>query len=252
MIAAVREVIAASVAAGSSVRRAGSRSANTGVAPAIAIASPENAADNGDVITSSPGPIPSARRTSASASVPLPTPTACVVPHATANSRSNASSSGPRMNQPRSITRWSASRTAASSGPGVSAMNGTRTVMTRGSFGRLDVPREVLAVVRQRAAEALAQVDGRRPAGRARELRGVRVERSDVDPALLVGPRHELRRSASGRRRAGSSPDRDARSARVPPTLNASPLVASDAPARRNASDTSSTYTKSRICDPSP
>ena len=42
------------------------------------------------------------------------------------------------------------------------------------------------------------------------------------------------------------------RSARDPPTLNTWPLQASDAPARRNASAASSTYTKSRICDPSP
>ena len=76
MIAAVRGVIAAAVAAGSIVRRSASMSANTGVAPAIMIASAEKAADSGEVITSSPGPMPIARSASASASVPVPTPTA--------------------------------------------------------------------------------------------------------------------------------------------------------------------------------
>ena len=40
-------------------------SANTGRAPAIMIASAEYAADSGDVMTSSPGPMPSARSASA-------------------------------------------------------------------------------------------------------------------------------------------------------------------------------------------
>ena len=46
---------------GSSVSRSGSMSANTGRAPAIMIASAEYAADSGEVITSSPGPMSSAR-----------------------------------------------------------------------------------------------------------------------------------------------------------------------------------------------
>ena len=61
MIAAVRGVTAAAAARGSSVIRSGSMSANTGRAPAIMIASAEYAAESGEVITSSPGPIPSAR-----------------------------------------------------------------------------------------------------------------------------------------------------------------------------------------------
>ncbi len=103
--------------------------AATGVAPAIMIASAENAADRGDVMTSSPGPIPSARRVSAIASVPVPTPTAWRAPDAAANSSSKADSSGPRMNQPRSMTRSIAWRTAAASGPGPSVMKGTRKVI---------------------------------------------------------------------------------------------------------------------------
>ena len=59
MMAAVRDVTAASTAAGSIVPLSSSTSANTGVAPAIRMASPENAADTGEVMTSSPGPMPS-------------------------------------------------------------------------------------------------------------------------------------------------------------------------------------------------
>ena len=70
----------ASTWSGSSVRRAGSMSANTGRAPAIMTASAVYAAESGVVMTSSPGPMPSARRISAIASVPLPTPTACAAP----------------------------------------------------------------------------------------------------------------------------------------------------------------------------
>ena len=52
-------------------------------------------------MTSSPGPMPSARREMASASVPVPTPIAAGAWQASANSFSKASSSGPRTNQPR-------------------------------------------------------------------------------------------------------------------------------------------------------
>ncbi len=61
-------------------------SANTGRAPAIITASAVYAAESGVVITSSPGPMSSARRISASASVPVPTPTAWAAPQAAANS----------------------------------------------------------------------------------------------------------------------------------------------------------------------
>ena len=61
---------------------------------------------------------------SARASVPVPTPTACAAPDARANSASNASSSGPRMNQPRAITRSMAALMSAASSAGVSERNG--------------------------------------------------------------------------------------------------------------------------------
>src|SRR6185295_12632732 len=124
MMARVRGVTAAAAAAGSSVSRSGSMSAKTGRAPVIMIASAEYAAESGAVITSSPGPMPTARSASASASVPVPTPIACAAPDAAANSRSNASSSGPSTNQPRVTTRSIASRTSAASTPGFKSRNG--------------------------------------------------------------------------------------------------------------------------------
>ena len=75
-LTSLRGVTAAEIASASIVRRPGSMSANTGLAPAISTASAVYAAESGVVITSSPGPMPSARRISAIASVPLPTPTA--------------------------------------------------------------------------------------------------------------------------------------------------------------------------------
>jgi len=136
-IAAVRGVTRASTCAGSSVRRSMSMSANTGVAPAIMMANAEYAAESGAVITSSPGPMPSARNASAIASVPVPTPTAWAAPEACANSVSKAVSSGPRMNHPRAITRSMAARMAPASAPGVKCMNGMAAgVVTRASPSR--------------------------------------------------------------------------------------------------------------------
>ena len=93
--ARVRGVIAASTSRGSRVSRSGSMSVKTGRAPAIITASAEYAAESGGVITSSPGPISSARRIKVIASVPVPTPTAYGTPLAAANSVSKASTSGP-------------------------------------------------------------------------------------------------------------------------------------------------------------
>jgi len=83
------------------------------------------------------------------------------------------------------------------------------------------------------------------------ELRRVGVEVADVDRLFLGGqstystrpaPAIATSRSASALCASGSGP----------PTLNTSPLQASLAPARRNASAASFTYTKSRSWDPSP
>src|SRR5687768_6521640 len=186
--ARVRLVIAASTRRGSSVSRSGSMSANTGRAPAIITASAENAADSGGVITSSPGPMSSARRINAIASVPLPTPTAWGTRLAAANSISNVSISGPRMNHPPVTTRSIAARIASASSPGVSALNGTRT----------DIMREMRAVVVERAGEALAQRHRRLPSRARFEQRRIGVEAADVDHLFLGRPLDERVAAAAG------------------------------------------------------
>jgi hypothetical protein len=76
----VRGVMRAATLAGSRLKLSGSMSANTGVAPTMEIASAEAKKVNGVVITSSPGPMSSARNASTSASVPLATPVAWSAP----------------------------------------------------------------------------------------------------------------------------------------------------------------------------
>jgi len=105
MIAFVFGVIAASIFAGSMHLVLGSQSTNTAVAPAIQIASAVAKNVFGWVMTSSPGPIPSAINASQMASVPLPTPIACAVPWNAASSCSNCFSIGPCTYSPLSITR---------------------------------------------------------------------------------------------------------------------------------------------------
>src|SRR5947207_14623766 len=67
-------------------------------------------------MTSSPGPTPSASRTSTSASVPLATPTASRTPRYAAASRSNAATFGPRMKSALASTPSIASRIRGNSG----------------------------------------------------------------------------------------------------------------------------------------
>ena len=76
MIAAVRGVMAARTASGSRLKVTGSTSTNTGMAMLCSGASPLAIIEMAGTITSSPGPISSARSASTSASVPEETPTA--------------------------------------------------------------------------------------------------------------------------------------------------------------------------------
>ena len=69
--------MAGSISAGSMLNVTGSMSTNTGVAPTLLIDSGVAKNVNGVVMTSSPGPIPSARKLITSASVPELTPIAC-------------------------------------------------------------------------------------------------------------------------------------------------------------------------------
>ena len=81
-------------------------SAKTGRAPTFVIASAVAMNVWAVVITSSPGPMPSARRESSSAAVPELTPTAPAAPTCWAQAASNARTSSPRMKLVLSRMRW--------------------------------------------------------------------------------------------------------------------------------------------------
>src|SRR3954466_11383332 len=105
MITLVRGVIAALISAGSMLNVRGSISTNTGVAPqyrtALAVAMNEWLT----VITSSPAPTPTASSAKCSAVVQFDTAQACGAATCSANSRSNAATSGPWVTQPERMTR---------------------------------------------------------------------------------------------------------------------------------------------------
>src|SRR5688500_8808311 len=75
-------------------------SAKTGVAPIIAIAPAEAMNEFGAVMTSSPGPMPSALKIRISASVPEFTPIAWRAPQSAAKRFSNSSTAGPSVDWP--------------------------------------------------------------------------------------------------------------------------------------------------------
>ena len=107
---------AAAAAAGSRLKLSGSTSANTGRAPRRAMQPTVAKKESGVVTTSSPWPTPSAINATSRASVPDDTPMARPTPSAVASSFSNASTSGPRMKPPLSITRVTASCKAPRNG----------------------------------------------------------------------------------------------------------------------------------------
>ena len=80
MIALVRGVIAASTWPGSMQKSSSRTSTKTGVAPARRITLTVALKLNETVMTSSPGPMPSACRTASWATVPLLISTACLTP----------------------------------------------------------------------------------------------------------------------------------------------------------------------------
>jgi hypothetical protein len=85
-------------------------------------------------------------------------------------------------------------------------------------------------------AESVAQTDGGDQPVVVVNFVGVRIERSDVDAALFLGPFDEARRSAPASSISIVTRSRCAMGSR-PPTLKTPPLHASTMPARRNASD---------------
>ena len=96
-IPTVRDVTAASTAAGSTRWSAGSTSASTGRAPHHSIASAVAVNVLAAVMTSSPGLTPSALSATKIASVPFAAPMQCCAWQYAASSRSNAATYGPWM-----------------------------------------------------------------------------------------------------------------------------------------------------------
>ena len=86
----------------------GSTSTKAGVAPQKLMASAVAMKELGTVMTSSPCPMPMARRQSHSASVPLPTPMASLQSQKAANSFSNWATKGPPAKAVLSKTCWMA------------------------------------------------------------------------------------------------------------------------------------------------
>src|SRR5579863_10737117 len=162
------------------------------------IASALNAAERGDVMTSSPGPMPSPLRISASASVPFPTPTACRAPCAAANSASNDATSGPSTYQPLATTRAMAAATAAASSLGAGDPNemrerftsftGARSRVLRRANARVHVAVEMPAVVVHGRSQPVAERRGGGPAGCLAEFGRIGIEVADVDRFLLGRP----------------------------------------------------------------
>ena len=95
MMARVRSVILASICATSMFQVSGSLSTSTGFAPARTICAMHETIVNAGMITSSPGPIPSASTAASSAAVPLHTAMPCLRPTRAAKRSSNCLTNGP-------------------------------------------------------------------------------------------------------------------------------------------------------------
>ena len=94
-IAFVRGVITDSIKSGLRLNVVGSISMNTGRAPVNSMLFADAMKVKGEVITSSPFPIPAANRATCNAAVPEVVATACFTPHIVANDSSNAFTRGP-------------------------------------------------------------------------------------------------------------------------------------------------------------
>src|SRR5262249_32676393 len=142
------------------------------------------------VTTSSPGPTPCERNARAIASVPELTPTACAAPQYEAQASSNRSTAGPPTKRARRRT----SAKPSSSSPAIAAAwrlrptTGTLTgrPASRGRERRSPVEAPVLAVVVERAGEALAQAHPWCPAEPLADLRVVGDVVADVDGEPLL------------------------------------------------------------------
>src|SRR3954471_22730678 len=121
----------------------GSTSTKHGRAPTSVTASAVAMNELAGTITSSPGPIRSARSASARASVPEATPTAKRVPHASANSRSKLSTSSPRVKAADEATRSTVASSSSMSAGSALSMRVMGTLATGAviaiALGRFDL-----------------------------------------------------------------------------------------------------------------
>ena len=169
-------------------------SANTGRAPAIMIASAEYAAESGDVMTSSPGPMPEGaqrdrERVGAGADADA---RAARRTRRRTRARTLRAPGRARTSRARPRARWPPARRPRRP-PGVELEERDHRTLL-GSAAARRRSGQVLAVERDRAAQAL-RAD--RPAAasptRLAELRRVGVEAADVDPLLFRRPRRRKR-----------------------------------------------------------
>src|SRR6185437_1405390 len=135
MIAFVRGVIAASTAAGSTLKVRSSISANTGFARSNRITLAEATNEKLDVITSSPGPMPRRCSATCSPAVPLEQAMACCVPTRSAKACSNCGPTGPQAR----LSERRTSSTSSSSRPSMyGRARGIERVVTTALDGRAD------------------------------------------------------------------------------------------------------------------
>src|SRR6059058_3837604 len=169
MIAFVLSVTASATRAGSMFRSSSRTSANTGTAPVWTITFAVAGHVIGEVITSSPGPIPSARSARCIAAVPEATASTCSASSTSAARCSSSAAFGPVVSQP----ERSVSATAAiSSSPIAGGWNP--------SLARLDKDARVLDLEADEAARAIGS--------RERVVGGV-AHRQDRAGAIRATPK---------------------------------------------------------------
>src|SRR5271157_4395862 len=113
MMARVFGVMTAAINAGLMLKVTGSMSTKTGFAPTRAMEPAVAMKLKGDVMTSSPGPMPAAIKERTRASVPEAQPMANLAPSFAASSSSRSFTSGPRMKYWLSKTRVTAAITSS-------------------------------------------------------------------------------------------------------------------------------------------
>src|SRR5580765_412157 len=125
----VRSVTAAATSAGSMLRSSSSTSTKIGVAPVCTITFAVAGQVIGDVITSSPGPIPRATSARCSAAVPEARASTCSASRYSARRRSSSAARGPVVSQPeRSVSATAAISSSPIAGGWNPSIVGRRSV----------------------------------------------------------------------------------------------------------------------------